>query len=53
VLEQRDRGDAGIDAEVLRQIAESLPEKSRIGDDVGAVERDRSGVRLLQRRNGA
>ena len=48
VIEQVLRRDARVDAELLRQIAEHAADRERVGNDVGAVEGDATGGRLLQ-----
>ena len=53
VVEQEQRRDARIDAEVLRQIAQPAPQLLRLGQHVEAVEHDRPLVRLLQSRDRA
>jgi hypothetical protein len=53
VIEQQQRRDARIDAEVLRQIAQPAPQLLRLGQHVETVEDDRPLVRLLQSRDRA
>jgi hypothetical protein len=46
-------GDARIDAELLRQVAELAADRILIGDNVEAVEQDGACVGILQRGDGA
>ena len=53
VIEQALRAHLGIDAEVLRQVAEGLADLVFLADDVDLAEGDGAGVRLLERGNHA
>ena len=50
VVEEGERRDAGVDAEVLGQVSEAPPVAHGVGEHVGALERDRARVRRLERR---
>jgi hypothetical protein len=49
MVQHVERGDLGIDAELLRQIAEDAAHLVLLAEHVDAVERDRAGVGILQR----
>src|SRR5687768_3983615 len=53
VVEHFVRGDARIDAEILRQIAERAAQFLRLADDVDIAEADAPFARRLQRGDGA
>ena len=53
LVEHRISGDAGINPEVLRQVAERPAQLVRLGEDIDVAEFDRARGRLLQRRDGA
>jgi hypothetical protein len=46
-----ERGEVLVDAEVLRQIAETAAERVGLGDDVGVAEEDAPRGRLRDRRD--
>jgi hypothetical protein len=53
VIEQRFRGNARIDAELLRQVTEHAPDVVLLAKHVDVAERDGAGVGFLQRGDGA
>ena len=53
VVEHVERGHLGIDAELLRQIAEDAADLVFLAEDVDAVEVDGAGVGVLQGGDGA
>jgi hypothetical protein len=53
MIEHVERGDLGINAELLREVAQQLANLILLLEDVDAVEVNRSRVRILQGRDGA
>ncbi len=53
MVQHVERGDLGVDAEFLRQVAEDAADLIFLAEHVDAVESDRAGVGILQRRDGA
>ena len=53
MVEHVERGDLGIDAELLRQVAEDAADLVLLAQHVDAVEVDGAGVGILKRGDGA